>query len=193
MLDKWIKRGLTGALLMTGLWGAAWGQSPFYTVKAIMDTVPSGPNQTVDVRVVFEPHEDLSGYQLMVGFDDSRVSLDAVEDNLGPAGEFADAVLTLGPIEALSGVTYANVYRKIMLDTAATLYAPLDPNEAFNIGLLKFTTGPTYDPGNEHFGVYLDVDPPAAPYGVWDANLQLVEVQFVSLPPSAAVLDWSTY
>lgn len=194
MTNRWITASVVGAFF-TAFIATAPGQTPVYEIKAIMESAPSGPGETFYVRLAMsQPYVDLSAYQLMVGYNGDRTSLDAIEDNLGQAGEDAEVVLSLGPNEIpFTGVSYANVYRKILLDTAYTLHFPLDPEDEFHLGRLKFSTLASYNPAHGNFGLYLDVDPAAGVHGVWDADISPLQVTFISVDPTSAVSDWTVY
>lgn len=173
----------------------AQAQTPTYHMNLVYDSEPTGPNETFYVRLIMQEHSiDLAGYQLIVGYDNTRGTFNNITDNIGIGGSGAGAVFTTGVQElALSGVTYANVARKIILDTAMPIYAPVDPNLDFNLGLLEFTTSGTYNTSDGHFGIYLAIDPAAGTYGVWDGAITPIDVEFASLEPGSAVADWAMY
>lgn len=195
MINRAFTRVMLASVIGLMLIGSALAQGTDYHMKLVYETEPGGPNETFFVKLVFEEHDvDISAYQLIVGYDNTRGAFNNIHDNLGAAGVDAAAVLTTGAQElALDGVSYANVSRKILLDTASNVLPPVDPNDDFNLGLLEFTTSADYDTADGHFGIYLAADPAAGGYGVWYGIVEPLDVIFISLEPGSSVDDWSMY
>lgn len=76
---------------------------------------------------------------------------------------------------------------------APGLLPPVNPLDDFNLGRLKFVTSSTYNPGSGPFGIYLNRDGEEGG-GIYDGMIDLVpNVNYISLPPTSGVADWTIY
>lgn len=164
-----------------------------YHLKLVYETQPVGPDETFYVRLVLEEHSiDVGSYQLLIGYDSSRGSLEALHDNLGQAGDNAGAILKLLAEYDYSGVvSYADKARQIQLETVFGVAAPADPGEDFNLGRLEFKTSETYSSAQGQFGIYLTGD--GNNLGFYDGMISPIPMEYISLEPSSGVADWTIY
>jgi hypothetical protein len=162
-----------------------------YHLKVVPESQPTGPNQIFYAKLVLVEHTtDVSGFDINIGYDNSRADFLGASDNAAQPG--TNPFYSRGAHEVeLTGVSYANVYRLLLMDTAPnSLLPPTDPAAEFKIGRLQFQTSADYDTADGEFGIYLFADNDG---GVSNGNIAPIPVTYISYVPGSAVSDWAMY
>jgi hypothetical protein len=179
-------------IVLSSLAGTGNAQVPVHTIVATYETLPSGPNSEFTIDLEMDPADiDISGFSIAIGYDNTQVSFLTMEDNTGQPSAFVEYLV--GQEQELQGVSYANVYRPVIMSTAFDLMTPQ------NLGRARFRTTANYSRPDNLVFVYLtgrDRNQGAGDQygGLTDGDFKDIPTAYDSLTPSdSSVTDWSTY
>jgi len=150
------------------------------TVALAFGTPVSGPDSVFTVNLLLNPGAvDISGFSVIVAYDNTQVELESVSDNTGQPT--AAVEYTMGAEYPFSSEPGANVYVPVIMDTAFSLQSPV------NIAQLNFRSTTGFSSG---VYVYLDNH---LDEGLVDAEFQPIPTEYGSLQPATSVENWTIY
>jgi len=140
----------------------------------------SGRDSEFTVNLSLNPGAiDISGFSMIVAYDNTQVQLKSVSDNTGQPASAAE--YTMGTQHPFSGTSGVNVYVPVIMDTAFSLQLPV------KIAELKFRSTPEF---NDNVYIlledYLDE-------GLVDAEFQPIPTEYGIIQPATAVDNWTMY
>jgi len=171
--------------------GAASAAATTHTLHAVMVTPPGAPGSEFSVSIQMSPDNDIDivGYDIRVGYDNTKATVVRVEDNTGQP--FAGVEYNLGGEEPLAGISYANVSRYIGCSTLSNLHGD-NVTPLTNLALVIFKVVNTPSGALNPFYVHLRKH--GNPGGLIDGTFTNVPTEYDSLAPlGSGVSDWQLY
>ncbi len=145
--SKIITHVLTAVTL--SLTSQAGAQAAVHTLDLDFVDRVSGPNDPFTMTLTMSPADtDIIAMAIYIAYDNTKVSLDDVEDNTGQPSSFVD--YSLGAKKPLTGIPNVNEFRSLHMYTAMDLIEPV------NLALLHFTSTATYNDPDSRVWIYMD-------------------------------------
>jgi hypothetical protein len=173
-------------MIAVGLIAKAGAQVPIHTITAALGVHPNGKNSTFTVNLTMSPSDvNISGYEIMIAYDNSKVTFTGVTDNTGQPGAGQEYIW--GNEQSFSGVPYANTSRSLLFSDLIDLVNPT------NLGELDFVTTANFDDPHNSVSLYICGYPTPDSGGLVDSSFHYIPTAYAPLAPAAGVNDWIIY